>query len=147
MQRSRALGPGGRSFAAMSSTTSILAGLGWLLIPKCPLCFLAYGAALGAAGSSLATHWWLTDAALVLLACVSVAVTFKMSFTRRDWRTIGLTAAAFLLFGVAGTLRDLRSPSGGLGALLLVFASLLNAKSCAARRAASSDAPLAKRAC
>jgi hypothetical protein len=119
--------------AHAASWASLAGGLGAVLLPKCPLCFAAYGSALGALGVGPAAGPIL-DALVALTVTVSLGTVLALSWARRDMATPLFSAA-----GAAGVLAGrvvLDAPAvTAAGAALLVAASLVNAVRC--RRAAA----------
>ena len=117
------------SAARSASWASLAGGLGAVLLPKCPLCFAAYGGALGALGISPATYGPLVGLLLGLGVAASFAVVLALSARRGDAFTpaISVSGAALVLAG-----RFLLDAPGltAAGALVMVAAALLNTARC-----------------
>lgn len=94
-----------------ASWASLAGGLGAVLLPKCPLCFAAYGSALGALGLSPSSHQWLVEPLIAVAAVMSFGLVATLSIRRRDVVT-PLVSAAGVLLVVAGV-RVGRTPNHG----------------------------------
>lgn len=106
---------------------SLAGGLGAVLLPKCPLCFAAYGSALGAFGLGSAHRWAEPLVALTVMA--SFGVVLGLSVRRRDLRTPLVSGAGALL--VLWGRFALETPAVTMaGAVLLVAAALVNSAVC-----------------
>jgi hypothetical protein len=118
-----------RAASRSASWTSLAGGLGAVLLPKCPLCFAAYGSALGALGVSPAAHREIVDVLLILAVGASVGLVLALSRRRGDALTplVSTVGAA----GVLGGRLALDLPAlTAAGALLLVGAALVNSVRC-----------------
>lgn len=112
-----------------ASWAALAGGLGAVLVPKCPLCFAAYGSALGALGVSPSAYRPLVDVVLGLGVITSFAVVAALSARRRDAATPAVSAVGAVLV-LAGRLL-LEAPAvTAAGALVLVGAALVNAARC-----------------
>ena len=80
-----------------ASWAAVAGGLGAVLLPKCPLCFAAYGSALGALGVSPAAYRPIVDALLGLGVVISFALVAAQSARRRDATTPTLSAIGAVL--------------------------------------------------
>lgn len=79
---------------------SLLAGLGLAVLPKCPVCWLAYTSLLGAVGlGRLPYQPWLLPALAVLLALATLA--FWLTGRRRS-RWPGILALTGAILAVTG---------------------------------------------
>lgn len=118
-----------RAASRSASWASLAGGLGAVLLPKCPLCFAAYGSALGALGVSPGAHQWLVDVLLVLAVTASFGLVLALSLRRRDAVTPAVSAAGAVL--VLGGRMALDAPAvTAVGAMLLVAAAVVNAVRC-----------------
>jgi hypothetical protein len=118
-----------RAASRSASWTSLAGALGALLLPKCPLCFAAYGSALGALGVSPAAHEGLVDVLLVLAVTVSFGLVLALSRRRRDAVTPAVSAAGGVLV-LGGRMALDALPVTAVGAVLLVAAAVVNAVRC-----------------
>ena len=118
-----------------ASWASLAGGLGAVLLPKCPLCFAAYGSALGALGISPAAYRPLVDAVLVLSVIASFALVLALSRRRRDLVTPFVSAVGAALV-LAGRLAFERPAITVAGAIVLAAAAFVNSVRC--RRAEAS---------
>jgi len=127
--------PGAASRSA--SWASLAGGMGAVLLPKCALCFAAYGSALGALGLGPIVHPRLVEPLVTVAVAASVGLVLALSVRRRDVVTPVASAAgaAAVLLGRYALDRPLVT---GAGAFLLVAAAVLNAARC---RSASPAAP------
>ena len=123
-----------------ASGASLAGGLGALLLPKCPLCFAAYGSAVGAMGIGPAAHEWLVQALLVLAVGASSLTVLALAWPRRDMATplVSAVGAAVLLVGRLGLDSTFVT---AVGAGLLVAAAVFNASRCRRAHAAAGRAP------
>ena len=112
-----------------ASWASLAGGLGAVLVPKCPLCFAAYGSALGALGVSPRAHEGLVDVLLVLAVTVSFGLVLALSLRRRDAVTPAVSAAGGVLV-LGGRMALDALPVTAVGAVLLVAAAVINAVRC-----------------
>ena len=80
--------------ARSASWASLAGGLGAVLLPKCPLCFAAYGGALGAVGVSPAAYRPLVDVLVVVAVATSFGIVLALARGRRDALTPARTRTA-----------------------------------------------------
>jgi hypothetical protein len=118
-----------------ASWAAFAGGLGAVLLPKCPLCFAAYGTALGALGVSPAAYRPLVDLLLGLGVVASFALVAALSARRRDVATPVVSGLGAVLV-LAGRLVFDAPAVTMVGAVVLVAAALVNASRCRARRSA-----------
>ena len=117
-----------------ASWTSSVGGLGAVLLPKCPLCFAAYGSGLAALGVSPAVQSWLLDLLLAIAVTASFVLVLALSVRRRDVFTPVVSGAGVLLV-LMGRLALGLPAMTAVGAVLLVTAAVVNSVRC--RRAES----------
>ena len=122
------MSPAGRK-SGVASLASFLGGVGSLLLPKCPLCFGAYGSGLAALGLSPAAQQGLVEGPLAAAVLASFGMVLAISWRRGDLLTPLVSAAgASLVLG--GGLGWRRPELAAVGALLLVGAALANTVLC-----------------
>jgi hypothetical protein len=124
-----------RAGSRSASWTSLAGGLGAVLLPKCPLCFAAYGTALGALGVSPAAHERLVDVLLALAVTASFGLVLALSVRRHDAVTPFLSAAGAVLI-LAGRLALDEPPVTAVGAVVLIAAAVVNSVRCCRAEAA-----------
>lgn len=112
-----------------ASWASFVGGLGAVLIPKCPLCFAAYGSALGALGVSPAAHQQIVDLLLALAVGTSFGLVLALSLRRRDAATPAVSAVGAALVLVGRLTLD-QPAIAAAGAMLLVGAAVVNSLRC-----------------
>jgi len=116
---------GVRALAPRSASLASLAGgLGAILLPKCPVCFAAYGSALAALGAQR-----LLEPLVVVTVVASFGLVLALSVRRGDAVTPLVSAAGAVLV-LAGRLAFDRPALTILGSLLLVAAAIANSVLC-----------------
>ena len=118
-----------------ASWASLAGGLGAVLLPKCPLCFAAYGSALSALGLSPASHHRLVEPLIAVAVVASFVLVTALSIPRRDVVSPLLSAAGALLV-LAGRFALDTTALTALGFFLLVNGALANALLCRRSRQA-----------
>jgi hypothetical protein len=118
-----------RAASRSASWASLAGGLGAVLLPKCPLCFAAYGSALGVLGVTPRVHERLVDILLVLAVTVSFGLVLALSLRRRDALTPAVSAAGAVLV-LAGRMALDAPAVTAVGATLLVAAAVVNSVRC-----------------
>jgi hypothetical protein len=111
-----------------------------VLLPKCPLCFAAYGSAIGALGIGPAAHQRLAGVLLALAVTASVGLVLALSLRRGDTVTPMASAAGAGLL-LAGRLALDVPLLTALGAAVLVSAALVNSVRCRRWEAAHTGVP------
>lgn len=120
----------GASVASRSaSLASSVGGLGAVLLPKCPLCFAAYGSGLAALGFSPAIQSQLVDLFLAIMVTASFTLVLALSVRRRDVFTPVVSGAGVILV-LMGRLAPGPTALTGVGAALLVTAAVVNSVRC-----------------
>ena len=118
-----------RAAARSASWASLAGGLWAVLLPKCPLCFAAYGSAVGALGVSPSAHERLLQVLLVLAVAFSFGLVLALSIRRHDAVTPAVSAAGGVLV-LGGRIALDALPVTVVGAVLLVAAAVVNAVRC-----------------
>ena len=98
-------------------------------MPKCALCFAAYGSALGALGLGPAVHERMVEPLVRLAVGASVLLVLAMSIRRRDAVTPLLSVAGASV-ALAGRYALEQPLVTAVGAALLIGGALLNAARC-----------------
>ena len=112
-----------------ASLASLAGGVGAVLLPKCPVCFVAYGSALAALGIGPAAGRRVVDVALAVAVAASFGVVLALAMRRRDVMTP--LASALGAAAVLGGRMVLDRPVVTMaGAALLVTAALVSAVRC-----------------
>jgi hypothetical protein len=112
-----------------ASWTSSVGGLGAVLLPKCPLCFAAYGSGLAALGVSPGVQSQLVDLFLAITVTASFVLVLALSVRRRDVFTPVVSGAGVILV-LAGRLALGPTALTAVGAVLLVTAAVVNSVRC-----------------
>jgi predicted branched-subunit amino acid permease len=115
--------------ARSASWASSVGGLGAVLLPKCPLCFAAYGSGLAALGVSPAAQSQLVDLFLAIAVTASFVLVLALSVRRRDALT-PVVSGAGVLFVLVGRLALGVTALTAVGAVLLVTAAVVNSVRC-----------------
>ena len=118
-----------RAVSRSASWASLAGGLGAVFLPKCPLCFAAYGSAIGALGLSPVAHQRIVDVLLALAVTASFGLVLALSIRRGDAVT-PLAAAAGAALVLAGRLALDVPLMTALGAVVLVSAAIVNSVRC-----------------
>jgi hypothetical protein len=112
---------------------SLAGGLGAVLLPKCPLCFAAYGSALGALGLGTTAHQRIVEPLIALAVIVSFGLVLSLAIGRRDGVTPVVSASGALLVLVGRYVSG--SPAlTAIGVAAMVGAALRNAALCRVTR-------------
>ena len=112
-----------------ASWTSSVGGLGAVLLPKCPLCFAAYGSGLAALGVSPAVQSQLIDLFLAFAVLASFVLVLALSLRRRDVFTPAVSGAGVILV-LGGRMALDHTALTAVGAVLLVAAAVVNSVRC-----------------
>ena len=112
-----------------ASWASLAGGVGAVLLPKCALCFAAYGSALSALGLGPAVHEWFVEPLVPLGVAASFGVVLALAARRRDIVTPLVSGAGAVLV-LAGRYGLELPVVTATGAALLVGAALVNAARC-----------------
>jgi len=112
-----------------ASWASLAGGVGAVLLPKCALCFAAYGSALSALGLGPAVHERFVEPLVPLSVAASLALVLVLSARRRDVLTplVSVGGAVLVVAGRYGLELPMVTAAG---AALLVGAALVNAARC-----------------
>ena len=112
-----------------ASWASLAGGLGALLVPKCALCFAAYGSALSALGLGPAVHERVVEPLVGLAVAASFLLVLALSIRRREVVTplLSVAGASVALAGRYALEQPLVTAAG---AALLIGGALLNAARC-----------------
>ena len=104
-----------------------------MLLPKCPLCFTAYGSALGALGLSPAADQRLVEPLIVAAVVMSFGLVLVLAVRRRDALTplVSAIGATLVLAGRFGF--DVPTITT-VGAVLLAAAAIRNSVLCAGQK-------------
>ena len=121
-----------------ASWTSLAGGLGAILLPKCPLCFAAYGSSLGAIGFTPGVQQRLVEPLVAVAVMASFGLVSVASARRRDVvpPVVSAVGAGLLL---AGRLVFSEPAITAVGAVLLVAAALANSVRCRRTHAATRE--------
>jgi len=115
--------------ARTASFTSLVGGLGAILVPKCPLCFAAYASALTALGVAPGPHFPLVELLLGALVLASFGLVVSLAVRRRDAVAASVSGfGAALVF--AGRFAFDAPLMTAIGAILLVTAAVANSALC-----------------
>ena len=108
---------------------SAAGGVGALLLPKCPLCFVAYAAALTSLGLDVSGLWHAVRGLVVVTALVSIGIVGLLSYRRRDPvpPALALVGGAVL---VGSELGGANAAFQAIGAFALAASAWLNAWRC-----------------
>jgi hypothetical protein len=118
-----------------ASWASLAGGVGAVLLPKCALCFAAYGSALSALGLGPSVHERFMEPIVALGVAASVALVLVLSARRRDVLTPLASLGGASLVAAGRYYLELPAVTAA-GAALLVGAALVNAARCRKARPA-----------
>jgi hypothetical protein len=115
--------------ARTASFASLVGGIGAVLVPKCPICLVAYASALTALGLGPGAHFPFVELLLGVLVLASFGLVVSLAVRRRD-------AVAALISGLGaalvfiGRLAFDAPVMTAIGAILLVTAAVANSALC-----------------
>jgi hypothetical protein len=115
--------------ARSASWASLAGGLGAVLLPKCPLCFAAYGAALGALGVSPAAYRPLVDTLVLLAVATSFGIVLALARGRRDALTPVISGIGAVLVLAGRVWLDMPAITAA-GAMILTGGAIVNSIRC-----------------
>jgi len=116
-----------------ASLASVASGLGAILVPKCPMCFVAYASALTALGLSPGAHLAFLELLLAGLVLVSFGLVVSMAVRRRDAVAASISGLGAALVFIGRLTLDAPVMTA-TGAVVLVIAPVV----ASARRRATS---------
>ncbi len=108
-------------------------------MPKCPLCFAAYGGALSVLGLGAGAQHLLAELLIAVAVIGSFGLVLSLAIRRRDAATPLVSAAGAALV-LAGRFAFDTSAVAAVGAVLLVAAAIANSVLCQARSDRSASA-------
>ena len=115
--------------ARSASWASLAEGLGAVLLPKCPLCFAAYGGALGALGVSPAAYRPLVDVLVAVAVATSFGIVLALARGRRDALTPVISGVGAILVLAGRVWLDMPTITAA-GAMVLTGAAIVNSIRC-----------------
>ena len=115
--------------ARSASWASLVGGLGAVLLPKCPLCFAAYGGALGAVGVSPAAYRPLVDVLVVVAVATSFGIVLALARGRRDALTPAISGMGAVLVLAGRVWLDVPTMTVA-GAMVLTGGAIVNSIRC-----------------
>ena len=115
--------------ARSASWASLAGGLGAVLLPKCPLCFAAYGGALGAVGVSPAAYRPLVDVLVVVAVATSFGIILALARGRRDALTPAISGMGAVLVLAGRVWLDVPTMTVA-GAMVLTGGAIVNSIRC-----------------
>jgi hypothetical protein len=115
--------------ARSASWASLAGGLGAVLLPKCPLCFAAYGGALGAVGVSPAAYRPLVDVLVVVAVATSFGIVLALARGRRDALTPAISGMGAVLVLAGRVWLDVPTMTVA-GAMFLAGGAIVNSIRC-----------------
>ena len=115
--------------ARSASWASLAGGLGAVLLPKCPLCFAAYGGALGAVGVSPAAYRPLVDGLVVVAVATSFGIILALARGRRDALTPAISGMGAVLVLAGRVWLDVPTMTVA-GAMVLTGGAIVNSIRC-----------------
>ena len=128
--------------ARSASWASLAGGLGAVLLPKCPLCFAAYGGALGALGVSPSAYRPLVDVLVVLAVATSFGIVLALARSRREALTPVISGVGAVLVLAGRAWLDVPAITAA-GAMVLIGGAIMNSIRCRQKGAAPVARPRA----
>jgi hypothetical protein len=115
--------------ARTASWTSLVGGLGAVLVPKCPVCFVAYASALTTLGLAPGAHLLFVDLMLGVFVLASFGLMVSLAIRRRDPVAASISGLGAALVFI-GRLAFDAPVMTAIGAILLVTAAVANSALC-----------------
>jgi hypothetical protein len=131
-----------RVAARSASWASLAGGLGALLLPKCPLCFAAYGGALGALGVSPAAYRPVVDVLVAVAVATSFGIVLALARGRRDALTPAISGMGAVLVLAGRVWLDVPAITAA-GAMVLTGGAIVNSIRCRQKGAVPGALPRA----
>jgi hypothetical protein len=115
--------------ARTASFASLAGGLGAILVPKCPACFVAYASAVSALGLAPGAHLLLVELLLGVLVLASFGLLVSLAVRRRDPIAASVSGLGAALVFIGRLAFDAPVVTA-VGAILLVTAAVANSALC-----------------